>query len=65
MPSKGKRIKFLSMGWGAGKTFWGGDVIDGRGQNSKVYYSSEQGLIYGYEFEAVRNDDQLEKDELI
>ncbi len=65
MPSKGKWINLLPMVWDAEKAFWAAEVIDAKGHADKVYYSSEQGLIYGYEFEAVRNDDQLEKDELI
>ena len=65
MPSKGKWINLLPMVWDAEKAFWAADVIDAKGHAGRVYYSSEQGLIYGYEFEAVRNDDQLEKDELI
>jgi len=65
MPSKGKWINLLPMVWDAEKAFWAAEVIDAKGHAGRIYYSSEQGLIYGYEFEAVRNDDQLEKDELI
>jgi CRISPR-associated endonuclease/helicase Cas3 len=65
MPGKGKWINVLPMVWDADKAIWTADVIDARGNASKVYYSSERGLIYGYEFEPVPNDDQLEKDELI
>ena len=65
MPSKGKWINLLPMVWDAEKALWAAEVIDAKGHAGRVYYSSEQGLIYGYEFEAVRIDDQLEKDELI
>ena len=65
MPSKGKWIHLLPMVWDVEKAFWSADVINDRGHAGRVYYSSEQGLIYGYEFETVRNDDQIEKDELI
>ena len=65
MPSKGKWINLLPMVWDAEKAFWAADVIDAKGHACRVYYSSGQGLIYGYEFEAVKNDDQLEKDETI
>jgi CRISPR-associated endonuclease/helicase Cas3 len=62
MPGKSKWINVLPMVWDAEKALWAADV---NGLVSKVYYSSVQGLLYGYELEAVRNDDQLEKDELI
>ncbi len=65
MPSKGKWINLLPMVWDAEKALWAAEVIDATNHAGRIYYSSEQGLIYGYEFEAVRNDDQIEKDELI
>lgn len=64
MPSKGKWINFLPMVWDNEKALWSADVIDVKGHSVKVYYSAEQGFIYGYEFESLQ-DDQLEKDELI
>ena len=65
MPSQGKWINLLPMVWDAEKALWAAEIIDAKGHAGRIYYSSEQGLIYGYEFEAVRNDGQLEKDELI
>jgi len=64
MPSKGKWINLLPMVWDDEKDLWSADVIDARSHAVKVYYSIEQGFIYGYEFESLQ-DDQLEKDELI
>lgn len=62
MPGNGKWVSVLPMVWDAEKALWTADV---KGRASKVYYSSEQGLIYDYEFKAVVDDDQLEKEELI
>lgn len=65
MPSKGKWINLLPMVWDDEKALWSADVIDARSRTVKVYYSTEQGFIYGYELESIQNDEQLEKDELI
>jgi CRISPR-associated endonuclease/helicase Cas3 len=65
MPSKGKWINFLPMVWDDEEVLWSADVIDTRSRVVKVYYSNEQGFIYGYEIESIQNDEQLEKDELI
>jgi CRISPR-associated endonuclease/helicase Cas3 len=65
MPGKGKWTNVLPMVWDARKDLWAADVVDGKHYESKVYYCSEKGLIYGYEFDPISNEDQLEKDELI
>ena len=65
MPGKGKWINLLPMVWNDEKALWSADVIDARSRAVKVYYSTEQGFIYGYELESTQNDEQLEKDELI
>jgi len=65
MPGKGKWTNLLPMMWDPGKNLWAADVVDGRHCHRRVYYSSEIGLIYEYEFDSAPNDDQFEKDELI
>lgn len=65
LPNQGKWINLLPMVWNAERSIWQADVIDSKGQNSKIFYNTEQGLIYAYELEPLENDDQLETEELI
>ena len=65
LPNQGKWINLLPMVWNAERLIWQADVIDSKDQNSKIFYNTEQGLIYAYELEPLENDDQLETEELI
>jgi len=65
LPNQGKWINLLPMVWNAERSIWQADVIDSKGKNSKIFYNTEQGLIYAYELEPLENDDQLETEELI
>ena len=65
LPNQGKWINLLPMVWNNKEELWESDVIDGRGQDSKVYYHAKQGLIYAYEFDSKQTEEQLETEELI
>ena len=65
LPNQGKWINLLPMVWNAERSIWQADVIDSKSKNSKIFYNTEQGLIYAYELEPLENDDQLETEELI
>lgn len=65
LPNQGKWINLLPMVWNADISIWQADVIDSQGLNSKIFYNTEQGLIYAYELEPLETDDQLETEELI
>lgn len=65
LPSQGKWINLIPMIWIDEKQLWQGLVLNGKNQETPIYYCSIQGLIYAYEIEQVQQDDQLETEETL
>lgn len=65
LPSQGKWVNLLPMSWNDEKQLWEGLVLNGKHQETPIYYCSMQGLIYAYEMEQVQQDDQLETEETL